>query len=414
MELARVAADTPKFTTPPETRLFNRENCAQAVDMEGQWTRRSAMAALIGAAAIGPTRAFAVREAERLDPALFDGLLAPRGGAPGLGAAVVGAQGLRAVGTAGTRRLGASELIGINDQWHIGSNTKAFTAVLYALFVEAGRARWQMPIADLFPDVQVDAAWQRIPVEAVLSHSAGILDQPLLGRSRLSAAYRDRRPVTTQRTEFAQRILASPPAGPVGRFSYSNAGYMLIGAALERIAQTSWEQALSTKLFQPLGLASAGFFAPTGQQPWGHARRGSHLRPVPPSGLSDNPAVMGPSGQIHISLPDYAKFLRLFLNGGSGLLASRSIQHLSAPQPMQGGAYALGWEIIDGDWGQGTILAHQGSNTLWQAVAYLAPARGIGFVGVSNAAPRGSNQAARHLALRLVQRFAPVTSKTSR
>lgn len=376
--------------------------------MRGEWTRRSAIAALIGTAAIGPTRALGGREVERLDPALFDGLLASAGGAPGLGGAVVDAHGLRAVGTAGRRRLGGSELVGVEDQWHIGSNTKAFTAVLYALFVEAGRARWQITMADLFPDLEVDAAWQRIPIEAVLSHSAGILDQPLLGRSWLSAAYRDRRPITTQRTEFAQRILASPPAGPVGRFSYSNAAYMLVGAALERIAQTSWEQALSTKLFQPLGLASAGFFAPTGQQPWGHARRGSHLRPVPPSGLSDNPAVMGPSGQIHISLPDYAKFLRLFLSDGAASLEPRSIQHLSAPQPMLGGAHALGWETIGGDWAHGTILAHQGSNTLWHAVAYLSPARQIGFVGVSNAAPRGSNQAARQLALRLIKRFAPV------
>jgi CubicO group peptidase (beta-lactamase class C family) len=265
-----------------------------------------------------------------------------------------------------------------------------------------------MPVAELFPDLSVHEAWQRIRIEAVLSHSAGILDQTSLPLSWLSAAYRDRRPIRKQRSEFAQRILTAPPAGPVGTYSYSNAGYMLAGAALERLAQTSWEDAVSTKLFQPLGMTSAGFFAPVGQQPWGHARAGPSLRPVPPAGLSDNPAVMGPSGQIHTSLSDYAKFLRLFLNGGAGLLRPESIQHLSTPQPMQGGTYALGWEITHGDWGNGTVLAHQGSNTLWHAVSYLAPGRGIGFAGVSNAAPRGSNQAARQVALRLIQRFAPV------
>ena len=362
---------------------------------------------MIGAVAIKGEEGRATIRPERLDPTLFAGLLADAGGAPGLGGAVVDADGLRAIGVAGARRLNGTELIGIDDRWHLGSNTKALTATLYALFVEAGRTRWQRPIADLFPDLEVHPAWRSIRIEAAMSHGAGILDAPLFGRAWASAAYRDRRPVSVQRTEFARRILGSPPTGPVGAYNYSNAGYMLVGAAIERIAGTSWEQALASHVFQRLGLGSAGFFAPTGAQPWGHARTGSGgLRAVDPAGLSDNPAVMGPSGQVHMSLPDYAKFLRLFLAQGGGVLTRQSVEHLTAPQPLQGGDYALGWEISRDPWGRGPILAHQGSNTLWHAVTYLAPARGIGFVGISNAAPRGSNQAARRVAINLVQRFA--------
>ena len=57
-------------------------------------------------------------------------------------------QGLEWSGVRGVRRSGqdASALAG--DRWHLGSNTKAMTAAVYARLVEQGRAQWAMSLAE--------------------------------------------------------------------------------------------------------------------------------------------------------------------------------------------------------------------------------------------------------------------------
>ena len=45
-------------------------------------------------------------------------------------------------------------------------------------------------------------------------------------------------------------------------FSYQNANFILAGAMLERCTGKAWEDLMTTELFQPLGITTAGFGAP--------------------------------------------------------------------------------------------------------------------------------------------------------
>lgn len=371
------------------------------------WTRRKTLSGLAALAAGAPLLRPASAEPLPLDPKLFDGLLAAAGGAPGLGAAVVDLQGLKALGVAGVRRLGQPDPVKTENAWHLGSNTKAMTAALYGRLVDQGKAEWRAPVANLFPDLKVDVAWHTITIEQVLSHGAGILDAPLIGPVWLFASRADLRPLREQRSAFAQLIVGAPPAGPVGTFSYANANYILAGAAIERIANASWEDAITAEIFEPLGLASAGFGAPDGEEPWGHAKVFGSLRPIDPSGMADNPAAMAPAASVHMALADYARFLQLFLTEGGSVLTPATVARLASPQAHEGPAYALGWGVIDdATWGRGPVLSHEGSNTFWHAVAAVAPGRGLAFIGVGNADPGASRNAARLLVTRLIEVFA--------
>lgn len=372
------------------------------------WTRRETLSSLAALPLSAPLLAGrAGAEPAPIDPKLFDGLLAEDGGAPGLGAAVLGAQGLKALGVAGVRRLDQPDPVTAGDSWHLGSNTKAMTAALYGRLVDQGKADWRAPVASLFPDLKVDVAWHTISIEQVLSHGGGILDAPLIGPVWLFASRADLRPLREQRSAFAQLIVGAPPAGPVGIFSYANANYILAGAVIERLANAPWEDAIKSQLFEPLGLTSAGFGAPDGAGPWGHAKAFGSLRPIDPSGMSDNPAAMAPAAGVHMALADYGRFLQLFLTGGGSVLAPNTVARLMSPQPHEGPAYALGWGVVDDTrWGQGPVLTHEGSNTFWHAVAAFAPARGLAFIGVGNANPDASQNAARSVVARLIEAFA--------
>ena len=295
------------------------------------------------------------------------------------------AGGLPWIGVSGVRQAGGQNPVTTHDRWHLGSNTKAMTAALYARLVEQGRARWQVPVPSLFPDLEIDPAWADITIEQLLGHRAGILDDRFMPVWMIQAWASD--DLQAARGTLAQSVLGTAPPGPVGTFAYSNVGYVIAGTAIERITGEPWEATVRREVFEALGMASAGFGAPSGDNAWGHL--GPGLVPRDPTGiLADNPPALGPAGTVHASLEDYARFLRVFLTDGGGWLSSDSLTRLTTPLAGDDPAYALGWGIVSGPaWTGGTpALTHDGSNTMWYARAVVAPARNAALICVANAA----------------------------
>ncbi|NWP75031.1 beta-lactamase family protein, partial [Escherichia coli] len=56
------------------------------------------------------------------------------------------------------------------------------------------------------------------------------------------------------------RIAARPlRSAPGTEQRYSNSGYMLLGAVIEKVTGQSWDEAMRTRLFVPLGLADTAY-----------------------------------------------------------------------------------------------------------------------------------------------------------
>jgi CubicO group peptidase (beta-lactamase class C family) len=325
-------------------------------------------------------------------------------GVPALGYAAVGPAGVIALDEAGRRRNTVDDYVTLEDPWHIGSNTKAMTAALYARLVEQGKASWGATLKDLFADGQADPAWATVKIEDLLAHRSGISDNGLIDQGWLIKAHADTRPVLVQRAEFAHRVLTHPPTGKYGEFEYANSNYILAGAAIERIYQDSWEVAMGAEVFGPLMMASAGFGAPTGAAPWGHepGANGSLTAIDPLHDVADNPPVFGPAGRVHVSLGDYSKFVRVFLTGGGGWLAPGSLAKLARPWAGEEG-YALGWQYYaNKGWADGPVLAHEGSNTLWRTMTLIAPAKPLAYILVTNCGGDDGQRAVQLLAARLI------------
>ncbi|AWM77508.1 serine hydrolase domain-containing protein [Phenylobacterium parvum] len=333
--------------------------------------------------------------------------LAEEGGVPALGGVVVGREGVIHLEVAGVRRAGSRDPVQTGDAWHLGSNTKAMTAMLYGQAVEAGKARWDSSLGELFPSLGMNAAWSKTPIDAVMEHRAGLSDAGVIDTRWLFTARSDDRSLPEQRMAMVAKALSEPPRGTPGVFAYANMNYILAGAALERIEGKPWEDVIREGLFKPLGLASAGFGAPAGDQPQGHVRLGPlPARPAGEGKRADNPAAMAPAGGVHMALADYARFLSLFLKAGDGLVSPATLARLTTPPP--GGDYALGWTVTEGRaWAQGPVLGHEGSNTLWHAVAQVAPGRGLAFATVSNLWSQDKEPAPIRLLKRLRRQYAP-------
>ncbi len=341
-------------------------------------------------------------------PAATPDLIGPilvQTGAPALAGAVVTPDAMPWLDAQGLRKAKGTDPVTTKDSWHLGSNTKAMTAAVYARLVEKGQAKWGATAGEIFDGLRLDPAWASTPIETFMQHRAGLSDKGLLDIAWLNAARTDPRSVQDQRRALVAKALKAPPGGKAGEFEYANADYILVGAAIEKLTGSPWEEVIQKELFDPLEMTSAGFGAPTGDQPWGHTADGT---PVDPAGVADNPAALGPAGTVHCSLEDYAKFLRLFMGGGGDFLKPESIVKLSTPpEGTDDRSYALGWIVFrDRPWAKGPVLAHEGSNTLWHAVVIMGPKRGVCAVAVSNDEKRGA-PATEALAIKLVQQFAP-------
>jgi CubicO group peptidase (beta-lactamase class C family) len=173
-------------------------------------------------------------------------------------------------------------------------------------------------------------------------------------------------------------VVTKPPVSePGSTYLYSNAGFAIAGAMAETVAKEPWEDLLRERLFDPLGMKSAGYGAPGTagvlDQPRGHRKDGNAVLPGPGS---DNPAAIGPAGIVHASIPDWAKFVALHLVGegkSPRLLRRPTFTLLHAPAVEGKDRYAMGWGVQDRDWGGGRVLTHTGSNTMWYCVTWIAP-----------------------------------------
>ena len=74
------------------------------------------------------------------------------------------------------RARGHPESVTVNDRWHIGSDTKAFTATMIARLVEQGTMKFEDTLAASFPAFaeKMDPAFRDITVTQLLSHTAGL------------------------------------------------------------------------------------------------------------------------------------------------------------------------------------------------------------------------------------------------
>jgi D-alanyl-D-alanine carboxypeptidase len=192
----------------------------------------------------------------------------------------------------------------------------------------------------------------------------------------MKAGYTDPRPGTEQRNAAADDALAAPPNDP-GHFRYSNLGYTIAGAAIDRVTGRPFEAALFDDLLEPLGVTTAGFGPPP--HICGHRPRVQLLglllwkgSPQDPRDIrSDNPALITPAGRLHLSMHDWARAQRLFLDG-AGLLSpsSLSLQHL-LELPADGRGMAMGWADMYMSQTAGFDLGMQGSNAAWSATALM-------------------------------------------
>lgn len=260
----------------------------------------------------------------------------------------------------GVRALGHPEKVALDDRWHIGSDTKAFTSTMIARLVERHVMSLDDTLATAFPSLaqDMDPAYRNVTVTQLLSHTAGL---PALTDDKelpeFLAVIQTAEGVREQRAAIARNYLTKPPASKSGEFAYSNIGFIIAGAIAEARTGKTWEQLIRELVFEPLGIRNAGFGVPGNagrvDEPWGHEEVAGKLVPIDPARVdADNPLALGPDGV-----------------------------------PL--------------------LLTHSGSNGFWVADIRIMPLHDMIFLTVTNAGNEAANEAVQDIGKPLKDRLKP-------
>ena len=133
-----------------------------------------------------------------------------------------------------------------NTAFNIASLTKQFTATAILRLETDGKLKTFDTIGQYLENVPADKS--NITIHQLLTHTSGL--------SRGSDGEKN-----TTRDETVEKILKqSLAAKPGEQFHYSNNGYQLLAAIIEKVSGQTFASYLSEKLFKPSGMSQTGFY----------------------------------------------------------------------------------------------------------------------------------------------------------
>lgn len=346
---------------------------------------------------------------------------------PALAAAVVKDGKVIAAGAVGTRRAGKNIPVTLNDRFHIGSDTKAFTALLAAMLVEEGKLRWNATVAEVFGELadKMDPRLKTVTLTQLLSHTSGIpTDNEVIMKAYREAMDQDGN-LDEMRYWLVRHWSTQPLAlDPGAQFAYSNLGYTFAGAMIERVAKMTWDEAVMEKIFRPLKLQTAGLGPQSSlgkiDAPVGHGITDGKVRAVLAGPNGDGPALIGPAGIAHMSILDFARWAGWNAAGGKRgpkLVKPETIQKLhtpvitmpdrkdAPPGTPPGGKYGLGWGELHPEWAPHPLLYHGGSNGMNLAKIWIDKERDFAMVMATNISGRKADEALQALVFELYKSF---------
>lgn len=284
--------------------------------------------------------------------------------------------------------------------FQIGSITKVYTTTLIMQLVDEGRIDLDAPAVKYLPDLLfVDAAeTQKVTIRHLLTHSSGVDGDYFedFGRGDDAVA------------KYVAACKNLPFIFPLGEmWSYSNAGFVVLGRIIEIMHGTTWEQALRDRILAPIG---AGHTVTLPEEALLFRAAAGHFGLVPDapmlSPIWGMPRAQAPAGSTPCStVEDLLKFALLHLDGGKTpdgkqIVSEASVREMQReqvhlpPQPGEGAAHwGLGW--MEFDWDGRRVIGHDGGTVGQQSSLRIFPDEDFAVAILTNTSPTGGVMAAR-------------------
>jgi CubicO group peptidase (beta-lactamase class C family) len=256
-----------------------------------------------------------------------------------------------------------------------GSMGKQFTAALVEMLVEHHQLRLNDTIVRWFPEGS--AVWQGVTVRHLLTHTSGVAEYT-------DSTFNYRKDYTE---DELVKFAASRPLDfkPGERWSYSNTGYLLLGALIHRVTGRFYGDLLRDSVFQPLGMRASRIISEADIVP--NRAAGYELQ----NGELKNQEWVSPSlnttadGALYVTVRDLAQWA-IALNHRR-VVGAALLDTAWTPVRLSNGTtypYGFAWYLMDQN-GQRRI-SHTGSWQGFKTVIARYPGSGLTVIVLANLA----------------------------
>jgi CubicO group peptidase (beta-lactamase class C family) len=237
-----------------------------------------------------------------------------------------------------------------DTRFNLGSMNKMFTSVAIAQMVEKGKVALDDPIVKHLPDYPNSDAAQKVTVRHLLSHTSGLADY---FNDKFMKASRDRfRKIEDYFPLFAEETLQFEPGT---RFRYSNAGFMVLGAIVQKASGMDYFDYVRKHVYQPAGMTGSDCFELDTDVPnlaVGYTRG--------PGGQVKNNLFLhvmkgGPAGGGYSTVEDLHRFAVALRDGK--LIRAETLEQWTTPGEKNL-RYAFGFQVDQVD--QAKLIGHSG------------------------------------------------------
>src|ERR1044071_2264907 len=272
-----------------------------------------------------------------------------------------------------------------NTKFNLGSMNKMFTAVAIAQLAQAGKLSFTDTVGKHLPDYPNKEVAEKVAIHHLLTHTSGMgsywgekfaaqRDKLLTGAAYLPL--------------FASEPLSFPPGE---KFQYSNSGFMLLGAIVEKVSGQDYYSYVQEHIFKPAGMNDTGFYEPGKEIPnlaIGYTKMSPDGKPG--QEVRDNEGLRevkgGPAGGGFSTAPDLVKFQQALF---SYKLLDKTHTELVTTGKVEGprGMGKYGYGFGDNNSGGKHSVGHNGGAPGIAADLQMFPESGYTAVALMNTDP---------------------------
>jgi len=215
------------------------------------------------------------------------------------------------------------------------------TTTMAMLLYERGLLDLDLPVAAIVPQFAADDPRRpEVTVRMLLAHSSGL---PAYEKLFLHAQSRD--------ALLHAAIITPLATDPGTRAAYSDIGFIVLGAALEKIADETLDRFCQREIFGPLGMVDTSFNPPSTWRasiPPTVDDRAFRKRIVQGEVQDENASILGGvagHAGLFATAHDVALFAHAMLNGKRPILRPDTLALFTRREPApEGTSRALGWD----------------------------------------------------------------------
>ena len=210
----------------------------------------------------------------------------------------------------------------------IGSITKSFTALAFAILKQEGKVDWDQPVRSYLPEFQMQdpVVTEQATPRDLFSHHTGLPRHDLVWYSS-----------DFSREDMVRRLrYLKPNKGFRSAYQYNNLTIMTMGYLEGKISGLGWEGCIREKIFAPLGMSHSDLSVTEIEKTEYHALPYELKKEVVTKVPFHNIDAIGPAGSINSNVDDMSRYLTFQLGDGKfgdkQIVAESDLHEMHAPQ----------------------------------------------------------------------------------